>query len=445
MGVKNRNVTAADVIRTSFSKMGVTLKGDKTDIGGVGINNANAVKVGDNTMKYYPWGKNNRLPFEILTLVRSNADMLNLLDTKIDFLCGGGVGVYKDVDGVPTEVKAWNVREWILEKELSELMEGYYSDMVHLANAFIDVDRNIKSEWPTLRHIDPTTMRVGIPADKGRVTDYLMSYAWDSAGKKEATSYKAWMPGIKAKSSIIHHKPVQAGQFWYGHANWTALKPIIELANKIPNFHNNGLDTEGVIGHIWHISKNYFTELQAEFKKEDGTDYSIDELEEAFKTEADDFLFGEGKNKMLIDVCAYDPVKNTMSKYIEIEAVPRNMKGDEYMKLAVYVVNTMSSGSGILNGLSGVSDGKMNSGGGTEIRISAEYQQFYRTYRSREPFLNMLNKIYLPELRGLGLIAAEDDVYFAHRNILLQTLDVNKSGVKEVVDASINDNVTKTE
>ena len=129
-----------------------------------------------------------------------------------------------------------------------------------------------------------------------------------------------------------------------------------------------------------------------------------------------------------------NPATNELQKMLEVEAIKKANTGKEYIELAGYVLNAMTNGGQVLGGLAGMSDNKMNSGGGTEIRISAEYQQFYRTPRERAQFLRYLNMIYVPILKKKGLIG--DNVWFGHQNILLQTLDKNKSGTEAVPGTS---------
>jgi hypothetical protein len=437
---------AKEVVAHGLRTMGVDFGGEKSDgntkvkIVGAG---GSVVTVGAKDYRYYPWGKNNRLPGENLDLLRSNANMQNLLKTRADFLFGAGIGIFKYVqdgnDLVMVPVFNSDLLNFYLEKEIDFLADEFYTNYCELANGWIDVDVDKAGEI-TLKGLDSSVVRTVIPDDNRRVKHYLVSTKWDGYGKKEAALFPAFEYGMLSDggnlpmSSFIHVKPVQPGQFYYGHSGWTALKPWIDLDNRIPVFHNNALDTEGNIGMIIRAAKNYFTDMVGKYQKDDGSDFMEEELQEEFDEAMQNFLFGDGKRKTITDICGYDPIKGQIQKYIEFEPVKKGVTGEEYIKLNGNAISAMSNGSQVLSGLSGVADNKMNSGGGTEIRISAEYQQFYRTPRERNQFITILNKIYRPMLLKKKFIT--EDMFFSHKNILLQTLNVNKKGVADVADAA---------
>lgn len=430
--------TANDLIRSTFRTSSATVPGVKIDADQKKLVQSNdfKVKIGENHEKYYPWGVNNKRPKELIELLASNADMENLLKTRADFLFGAGLGLFEErVDGndlVLVPQVSNKIKDWMLEKDLESLADNYYTNQVNLSNSWMNVDIQKDGDL-MLRGFDASTVRVGF-SKTGKVEKYLVSGLWDTQGAKEAKAYPAFDFGMlkdskfEAPDYFIHVRPEQPGQFWYGYAPWSALKPVIELSNMIPGFHTQGLETEGNLGHILHIAKKYFRDLanNPNYTKENGDTFSEEEVQEAWEDESDDFLFGDGKRKVLIDACEINPATNELVKLLEVETVKKTQTGKEYLETGTYAVNAMSNGSGVLNGLSGVSDGKMNSSGGTEIRISAEYQQFYRTPRERQKFLRILNLIYVPILRKKNIIG--ENVYFNHKNILLQTLDTNKSG-----------------
>ena len=294
-----------------------------------------------------------------------------------------------------------------------------------------------KKKEITLRDFDSSTVR-SVITEKPNEFKYLVSAKWDSAGGKKAQVYDGF-PGMNevkvGEDYFIHVKPKQPGQFFYGFPSWSALEQVIRLANKIPKFHTEAIDTEGNLGYVIHIARKYFKDLAGKYENEEtGEPFTEDELIEEFDKEIDDFLLGGGKVKTLRDVCELNPATNEIQKLLEIEAVKKANTGKEYIELATYTMKAMTNGGQIQGGLAGISDSKMNSGGGTEIRIGAEYQQFYRTPRERQQFLRILNMIYLPTLRKSGLI--KENVVFQHQNILLQTLDKNKAGATDVPGVS---------
>jgi hypothetical protein len=274
-----------------------------------------------------------------------------------------------------------------------------------------------------------------VSADAGKIGVYLLSSNWDNSygARKNAVAVPAFdynNPMEVSESICDLHKP-QPGQFYYNYPQWWSLEEWIKLANRIAKIYNNSLDTEGNIGMIMRVAGKYFDEIMAnQPKKDDGTDYTRSEVITEFKKVADTFLFGAEKNKVLFDVCGVSD-KGTMEKYIELEPVKKSLTGKEYMELYTAALQAICNASGMLGGLSGVSDGKMNSGGGTEIRQTALFQQFYRTPRERKLVINFLNRVYLPYMK-LTVKGIPDDAFFDFKNIVLETLDKNPTGSKQV-------------
>lgn len=395
------------------------------------------VSVDKKSYEVYPWGKNNKLPNEMVELLRSNADMGNLLNTRADFLFGAGVGLFKrKVDGRDLVLEpVWEAKylNYFLEKGIEELVDGAILNLVQLNNAFLAVSNDSKKA-KSFKVLDSTAVRCQrVVENRGVIGNYIVSGRWDSDSQKYASIFPKYdysKPDDYA-DSIVHLKPNQPGQFYYAYGIWWALKTWIKVSNKIAPFHFESLETEGNLGNIIHIARRYFDEVLAQNPvKDDGSPYTFQELYDAFSEMMDKFAFGGGKRTNIIDVCAYDSQKGNLVELLKVEPVKKLMTGNEYSETYRSSVQAMSNGGGVLGGLANISDGKMNSGGGTEIRISAEYQQYYRTPRERRLILEFLNRAVLPDARkilGLG-----EDVFFDFKNILLQTLDTNKSGVKQV-------------
>lgn len=398
------------------------------------------VQIDQKPVEIYPWGKKNNLPQTMVDLLRSNSDLGNLLDTQADFLYGSGIGLFKkSFDQSKNEIVLtpyWSSDSFdmLLEMQLDEAIDEAILNMVQLNNAFLSVKIDGKDSMK-FESYDSTTIRAGkAKPSTGKIEKYVFSNLW--ASQSTSGKYAKGIPVFdysnhtKYTESIVHLRSKQPGQFYYAYSIWWSLEDWIEVANLIAPFYKNALKTEGNLGNLIHVAKKYFDDVLATNpKKPDGKEYTFDELVGAFDKTMDELLFGTGKRMNIRDICAYDANTGNLVKLIDIEPVKKSITGSEYMETYNAVTKAMSNAGMVLGGLSGLSDGKMNSGGGTEIRMSALYQQHYRTPRERRLILDFLNRVVRPYLQTK--LTLPKDVIFDFKNILLETLDQNKSGVSE--------------
>lgn len=414
----------------------LTTPGEKFDEGTKTA--TNTVVVEKKSINYYPWGKDNRLPNKMMELVRSNGDVANLLETRADFLYGSGIGLFtRDEKEVVKPYYNEKFKEHWMAHDMDDLTDNAMTMLVYTGHAFINISAGTKKDLGFSVKDSLTVRCQKADDDEGSVSNFVLSSKWEagSYSKKQAVLVPAfdYNDFYSLPESIINlHKP-QPGQFYYNHPQWWGLEEWIRLANRIAKIYNGTLDTEGNVGQILRVAKKMFDDIMVTPPKHaDGKEYTRREVQDEFKRTADKFLFGGEKNVVLLDICGLND-KGQMEKFIEFEPVKKSLTGKEYGELYTIALNAISNASGVLGGLSGVSDGKMNSGGGTEIRQTALYQQFYRTPRERKLLLNFLNRVFLKYSREkLGAVVLPEGVFFDFKNIVLETLDKNPTGMQTV-------------
>jgi hypothetical protein len=362
----------------------------------------------------------------------------NLLETRADFLYGSGIGVFvRDENGEPKPFYSEEFKFFWMNHGMDDFTDNAMTMLVYTGHAFILVSAGTKKDLSFSVKDSLTVRSQKVPEDEGRVSNFILSSKWDAASssKKQAVLVPAFdfNDFYSLPESIINlHKP-QPGQFYYNHPQWWGLEEWIRLANRIAKIYNGTLDTEGNVGQILRVARKMFDDIMLKPPKHpDGKEYDRREVIDEFKKTADKFLFGGERNVVLLDICGVND-KGQLEKYIEFEAVKKSLTGKEYGELYTIALNAISNASGVLGGLSGVSDGKMNSGGGTEIRQTALYQQFYRTPRERKLLLNFLNRVFLKYTREkLGEAVMPKGAFFDFKNIVLETLDKNPTGMQTV-------------
>ena len=402
----------------------------------------NSITINKKTYEFYPWGKDNKLPHKMIKCLRSNGDISNLLGTRADFLYGSGIGLFTKVKGVNEELIKHSHNQLFLDHEISELVESLIINIVDAGHGYVNVSASGEKDLD-FSYKDPLTVRaVKASETQSKIPAYILSSKWDSASYVKKSG--VFIPPFNYKNhyayteSLINLRQTQTGQFYYNHPGWWNLEKWIIVANRIADRINNELDSEGNIGAIFRVAGRYFDDIMSQSpKKDDGSEYTRKEVIDAFKKMADQFLFGVGKNKWLFDICGIND-KGALEKWIEIEYIKKSMTGKENNEIYLACLNAFANSSQVLGGLSGVSDGKMNSGGGTEIRETANFQQFYRTPRERKLIVNFLNRVFLPYAsKRLGKGVIPEGAFYSFKNIVLETLDKNPTSAKTV---TVNDN-----
>ncbi|GAB3767810.1 hypothetical protein GCM10028818_01250 [Spirosoma horti] len=368
--------------------------------------------------KIYPWGQNNKLPNEMVELYRSNGDVMNLVQTRADFLFGAGCGWFKHrFDGKTLIREPYTdnkVKNFDLDNDMQELVNTQLTYLVETGNAFVNQSKESGQLLLSMR--DSLTVRA-VVATKGFVDTWLLAPDWSQPKAGNIVAVPSLTLDTKdAPDTLYQIKRKQSGQFYYGFAIWWAAAEWIRLANRVPTFHNNGLDTEYNASRICRVAEDYINKFGGD------TDESKDKFRDEFYTSIDGLLFGgEGQRRVIFDECVIG-TDGKMVPFIEFQDIKTQLTGKEYTELYQMAVTAFANASGILSGLAGVSDGKTLGGSGSELRVSAEYQQFYRTPRDRQAVESYWNRQIKPQ------IGIPDDVYFGFNNILLETLDKEKSG-----------------
>jgi hypothetical protein len=370
----------------------------------------------------YPWGVNNLMPNEMIDLYRSNGDVMNLVQARIDFLYGAGSGWYKHTpDGKggtkrePYQDAA--TKEFADANDLPAIINALVTYLCETGNVFPNLSRDQGSKFPLITVKDSLLCRAET-ATRGYVDNWILAPDWRTVlSGRSLVAVPAWTPDRRsAPETICQLKRAQTGQFYYGFAQWWAASEWIRLANRIAPFHNAGLDTEYNVTRICRVAARFFETYGGETKEEQ------EGFKDNFYKAVDTLLFGkEGKNRVLFDECEIS-VDGKLVPWIDIVPIEKSITGKEYTDLYQASVLAFANASGILAGLAGINDGKMLGGSGSELRVSAEYQQFYRTPRERQVIESFMNRVIKPDLK------LPDDVSYGFENIQLETLDKNAAG-----------------
>ncbi|MGA0558288.1 hypothetical protein ACO2Q8_16635 [Larkinella sp. VNQ87] len=377
--------------------------------------------------EFVPWGAKDDKLLQMHKLASDSPNKWRLIKTRRDFTTGLGVYTHagKKSQGAGTrfepvvfpEFQEWkDLVNWDLEF-VSMALQYAFS-----ANAFIQLTLDPSKKLVGVDVIDAFKCRVRkLKPGELKVSAYLVNPNFGTKAYKAADTkvVPAYDPADPARYPvcILQLMDKLPGQDYYSFPEWWATESWTKVANKIPKFHDSGLDNGYNIKYHISIPDDYFDregleENEKEKLKEETLNQMGDSL--AGADNVDKALFTFHTRNMQGNPIAgvtITPLKNTMSD-------------DAYMKLFNTANVAQASGHGVLPTLAGIDTGGKLGGSGKELEAAANYQQGFMTYVDRLVLLQVLR--IAKRINGWP---AEMD--FDIENISLYTYDVTPAGAAQ--------------
>lgn len=431
------NISRPKTRMIHFSKSASVDPEEQRDINSSRGNVARTVKVDGKDFELYPWGENNLLPNERLKLLRSNGDAQNLIEARADFIFGGGFGWFKHVEEngiinrIPFSNKATkNYAKSYGMEGLSGLVNAMCTSLIETGNVF--VNRTLEGNLPVYSVKDAIVCRA-VKTTGRNVETWLMNSDWSSSESVSKNTIAT--PAYNAKNAnlaetIFQLRPYQSGQAYYGFAQYWGEETVmwIEVMNFIAKSIGSTVKHNKNIAHICRVATAYFDQMIAnDAAGSDNNDDSYDPEKEkekvrgAFYKNVEEMITSESGPKVIFDECDIGP-DGKMSGMIAFEEIKRSLNAKELQEAYDIALRAFANASRMLPTLAGVSDGKTIGGSGSELKVSANYQQFFRTPRERQLILSPFNHDVKAALK------LPDDVYAGFFDILLVSDDKNPAG-----------------
>ena len=393
------------------------------------------IRVAGRNYPIYPWGMDNLLVNKKVALLRSSGGAQNLTEARVDFLFGGGFGFYKHIqkDGqVIKEPYTDSATEEYLDAygmdSMPDVVDAILTSMVETGNAF--VNRSLVDGLPIYSLKDSLITRATI-SQKRFVENWLLCPDWSQEDMlKHAIVVPAYQVGKEVDETIIQLRPYKSGQPYYGFAQYWDEESCdwIEVMTLIAKMLGSTVKHNRNLAHICRVASKYFDEMASNAAIEEDEAAEPFDLEkqknkvrDEFYDNVEEMLLDENGPKIIYDECGFG-VDGKMVPYIQFEEIKRSLNAKELNEAYQIAVLAFANSSRILPGLAGVSDGKMLGGSGSELKVSANYQQYFRTARERKLVEHMFN---YDVKKALKLPA---DVFAGFKDILLVSDDKNPEG-----------------
>lgn len=404
------------------------------------------------TYNVYRWGRNNLLPNECVAIIRSNGDAVNLLATRADFLYGSGVDFYREIiEGENVRYELFRndkIKKYRKKLKLDKLVLQMIQSLVE--TWCIVVNKKFDGEVPILSWVDPLTFRFA----KAPTQLALLSPDWNDVSE---TSSKGKVVKLVDSDSnqpgIIFKKIPQVGQPYYPRPPYWSEESIdfVQTMNYCSAKIRQNTKSNNNIAHIFRISQDYIDQLannmDASVANLDEDTSNEDTSDIDFGTEDADsrrekarndlyemlntFMFS-GTRTIIFDECTVDPATGKMIPNIEMVEVKRTLNTKEFAESYELSLRGFANSIGLQIVLVGLSDGGKLGGSGSEVKVSANYQQTFRTNRERLLVTELLDDTYREFLE------LPDDVVIRFKNVVLVNDNADKTGVSSSMKTESN-------
>lgn len=421
-----------------FSKSASVDPDQQRDINSSRGNVQRTVKSDGKDFELYPWGENNLLPNERIKLLRTNGDAQNLIEARADFLYGGGFGWFKHVNknGIITREPFTNkaTEDYLAAygmEDLGNVVNQMCTSLIETGNIF--VNRTMAGKFPVYSVKDSLIVRATKAASKN-VNTWLLNSDWsstESVGQNTIAVPAYNAANAKLEETIFQLRPFQTGQPYYGFAQYWGDETVqwIEVMNFIAKSIGQTVKHNKNIAHICRVATQYFDQMVAT-----AASFETNQNDDSFDTEKekqkvrDDFyknvekmIESEDGPRVIFDECEFGS-DGKLAGMIAFEEIKRSLNAKELQEAYDTALRAFANASRLLPTLAGVSDGKTIGGSGSELKVSANYQQFFRTPRERQLILSPFNRDVKAALK------LPKDVHAGFFDILLVSDDKNPAG-----------------
>ncbi len=346
--------------------------------------NFGAALLSSGGIKIAPWGPNNDQPNKMLELVHNNHLKPQLITTGRDLLLGSRLGVFERsiVDGkermepvIDTEME-----DWFEAIDGDTALQSLAFNLETFANYFSVFTLASKTYVEAIQSFDCTISRA-LVTTKPKPDRYAFHHDWRNFKVAEAKILPAFDPLNPGKYGefVLHGRDWTPGQKYYDIPPYWGTRRWTSVSNKIPIFHDSGLDNGYNVKYHIKIPMGYFDQFGEPEKKK--------KAEQDLMANMNEMLAGvENTDKVFVSKFAVDASGKPLPGW-EIVPIENKMSDDAYTAVNQQANIAHTSGHGIDPSLAGIDTGSKLGGSGSEKRISYQLHIAMRTPQKRKILL----------------------------------------------------------
>jgi hypothetical protein len=362
------------------------------------------------------WGADNMLPYENRQILAENDIKQSLVNTEVFLSAGKCLNLYTErKEGGKKVIELVDdpeLADWMEDIQAHETFSEILTDLSEMGNGWVEfVLQRDGKKVASIQSMDAVDCRLSEDPDLMYVADW--KYNRLTAEKiADVQLLNIRKPDLANYfKSALHIKQIQSGQPFYSLAGWYGTKGWSKIANRIPEFHLNGLESGYMLRYHVKMPKSYFDQFGSTDQKE--------KKKKELQTQLDSVLSGSANAHKTFYSFIEDKIPNAQG--FSIEKIETDLKDESYLKLHDHASKLHARGHNIHPVLAGIeTSGSLSSG--SEILNLLNFHIAYKTPRPRNICLrpiNLAKNFNFPNKRHIK-IGVED--------VVLTTTDKNPNG-----------------
>jgi len=402
--------------------------------------------------KWALWGTDNNYPQKLIDKNMSDGASAGALRFKIAAHYGAGSYLYREqYEGEKRIIEPVNIQDYpeiedfFFFNQIENFLQGIITDYEWFnmcpVEYVMDSDR---TRFIRVQRIKMNEIRTGKKNKKTGLTEhYYISGHWPDPYQGQYAQVRSmdfYRPDRHRKSIYVHNAP-SPDKIYYHIPEWQSNMKWIEVASKIPQWIDSNISNGMNIR--WHVEipEEYFPLVypQREGESEEAWHKRLADEEETLKKNIDSYLAGE-KNaaKTFYSKFAVDPSGNPLPGW---KLTP--LKPEIYDKAWLDAYGTaaaaIATAHGVHPSLQGlILKSGLGTGSASDVREAFNYYLQLRTVIPRQTTTEWFEIV--KRVNGWPR-----ELRLGYRNIILQTLNENKSGTATEGEPAPTTSNTETE
>lgn len=389
------------------------------------------------TQKYAKWGIDNDYPQRILDANNSEGTSSGAKKFKIDAHYGGGLYFYKKVksngkiieepllfdEDIPSEIQ-----DFYFDNDFENFQQSIISDFEWWSFFHVQYIPNkaknkiVKVNWRRTKDVRPALRSIL----SGKIESFYLSGKWPNPQDGEIAvlpSFDHTNPFSKP-NAVYRHQVISVDRDYFPTPYWQSNAKWLSVASNIPLWINSNIDNSINIKYHVKIPQEYFTSLYPRdpYNSDKEHQKAMADAEEALKNKIDEMLAGaKNASKVFYSKVAIDEEGKPIPGW-EIIELKNEIKDSAWLNAYGTAAAGIATAEGVPPSLQGLilSNG-LGTGSASDVREQFNFYLQLKTVIPRQTTLEPFNN-FLRRFNKWG------NIYLGYKNIVLQTVDENKSG-----------------